>query len=193
MASLLGASFSNAAPELLATQGVLYALALDFMPTLYQPSFAVAQGWSALSGTIAVSICSAATAIGATLTGWLVDRYHATTALSVCTIGTAGASKVSRRERHDIVLFSVGKGIGSVISDPISGALVASDSWRSSVGYTCGSGYGYLIIFPGVTPSFATIGWLARNAASCEKIKCIGDGPAVGSETPWARCGWSQG
>ncbi|KAL2129627.1 hypothetical protein VTI74DRAFT_7508 [Chaetomium olivicolor] len=59
-----------------------------FMPALYMPSFAVAQGWSALSGTIAVSLCSAATAIGATLTGWLVDRYHVTTVLNFCTIGT---------------------------------------------------------------------------------------------------------
>ncbi|KAG7287167.1 hypothetical protein NEMBOFW57_006672 [Staphylotrichum longicolle] len=63
----------------------------NFMPALYMPSFAVAQGWSALSGTIAISLCSAATAVGATLAGWLVDRYHVTTVVNFCTIGTVVA------------------------------------------------------------------------------------------------------
>ena len=62
-----------------------------------------------------------------------------------------------------IALFTAGKGIGCVISGPVSGALVASDSWKNSVGYAYGSGYGYLIVFSGVTASFAWIGWLGKR------------------------------
>jgi len=192
----------------------------NFMPALYMPckcpftggdhgtdfvasAFAVAQGWSALSGTIAISLCSAATAVGATLTGWLVDRYHVTTVLNFCTVGTvvavfvfwsfavyqpilyvfaflygifaggfpatwSGCTGPVRRKYPVengmiIALFTAGKGIGCVISGPVSGALVASDSWKNSVGYAYGSGYGYLIVFSGVTASFAGIGWLGKR------------------------------
>ncbi|KAJ4294916.1 hypothetical protein N0V88_005155 [Collariella sp. IMI 366227] len=166
-------------------------------------TFAVAQGWSALSGTIAVSLCSAATAIGATLTGWLVDRYHVTTVLNFCTIGTvvavfvfwsfavyqpilyifallygmfaggfpatwSGCTSAVRKQYAVengmvIAMFTAGKGIGCVISGPVSGALVASDTWKNTVGYAYGSGYGYLIVFSGITASFASIGWFGKK------------------------------
>ena len=138
-------------------------------------AFAVAQGWSALSGTLAVSLCSAATVVGATMTGWLVDRYHVTTAINICTAGTvvavfvfwsfavyqpvlyifallygmfaggfpatwAGCTSAVRRKYPVengmvVAMFTAGKGIGCVVSGPVSGALVASDTWKNSVAY----------------------------------------------------------
>ena len=166
-------------------------------------AFAVAQGWSALSGTLAVSLCSAATVVGATMTGWLVDRYHVTTAINICTAGTVVAvfvfwsfavyqpvlyifallygmfaggfpatwagctSAVCRKYPVEngmvVAMFTAGKGIGCVVSGPVSGALVASDTWKNSVAYAYGSGYGYLIVFSGVAASFASVGWLGKK------------------------------
>ncbi len=61
-----------------------------------------------------------------------------------------------------IAAFSAGKGIGAVISGPLSGALLKSDVWKDHVGYAFGSGYGYLIVFTGVTASFASVGWFGK-------------------------------
>ncbi|KAH8907614.1 putative MFS monocarboxylate transporter [Coniochaeta sp. PMI_546] len=175
-----------------------------FMPGLYLPSFATAQGWSSLSGTIAVSLCNGAQVLGATFTGWLVDRYHVTTAINVCTAGTvvavflfwsfaiyqpimyifailygffaggfsstwSGCANPVRRRYPAvetgmvIALFSAGKGLGAVISGPLSGALVKLDVWKDHAGYAYGSGYGYLILFSGVTASFQSIGWFGKK------------------------------
>ena len=195
-----------------------------FMPLLYLPckfralrlsrtlgmftnsrllAFAVAQGWSPLTGTIAISVCNGANIIGATFVGWLVDHYHVTTALNFCTVGTvfavflfwsfsvyqpvlyifaitygifsggfiatwAGCSNPIRRnypvETSMIIsLFTAGKGLGSIISGPLSGALVMSDRWKNHVGFAYGSGYGYLILFSGITASFASLGWFGKK------------------------------
>lgn len=175
-----------------------------FMPSLYMPSFAVAQGWSSLSGTVALSLCNGANVIGATFTGWLVDRYHVTTAINFCAVGTvlavflfwsfavyqpvlyifailyglfaggfsatwSGCANPLRQQYPAvetgmiIALFSAGKGLGSVISGPLSGALVKSDTWKSHAGFAYGSGYGSLILFSGITASFASIGWLGKK------------------------------
>ncbi|KAE8383715.1 major facilitator superfamily domain-containing protein [Aspergillus bertholletiae] len=175
-----------------------------FMPLFYIPSFAVTQGWSSLSGTIAVALCSAANALGATCIGWLVDRYDVTVALNLCAAGTttatflfwgfavheamlyvfaflygffaggfpatwSGCGKVVQRTYRVemgmiISLFTASKGIGSVISGPIGGALVAADAWAGArVGYAYGSGYGYVIVLTGVTASFTTLGWMGKK------------------------------
>lgn len=175
-----------------------------FMPGLYLPSFAIAQGWSSLSGTIAVSLCNGAMVLGATFTGWLVDRYHVTTAINICTAGTlvavflfwsfavyqpimyifavlygffaggfsstwSGCANPVRRHYPAvetgmiIAMFSAGKGLGAVISGPLSGALVKSDVWKNHAGYAYGSGFGYLILFSGITASFQSIGWVGKK------------------------------
>lgn len=175
-----------------------------FMPSLYMPSYAMAQGWSSLTGTIAVSLCNGANVIGATFVGWLVDRYHVTTAINFCAVGTvmsvflfwsfavykpvlyifailyglfaggfsatwSGCAIPLRRQYPAvetgmiIALFSAGKGIGSVISGPLSGLLVKSDGWKDQAGYAYGSGYGSLILFSGITAAFAGIGWVGKK------------------------------
>lgn len=163
----------------------------------------MAQGWSPLAGTAAVSICNGANVLGASFVGWLVDRYHVTTAINFCTLGTVSAvflfwslsvnqpvfftfaftyglfaggypatwSGCSNSVRRTypvetgmvIALFTAGKGIGSIISGPLSGVLVASDYWKDRVGFAYGSGYGFLIIFSGITASFAGIGWIGKK------------------------------
>ncbi|OAG07286.1 MFS monocarboxylate transporter [Paraphaeosphaeria sporulosa] len=174
-----------------------------FMPILYMPSFAAARGWSSITGTIAVSLCNISIVVGATATGWIVDRYHVTTAIMISCVGTmmavfifwsfsiyqpmlfifaitygvfaggfpatwSGCANPVRRkypvENGMIVaLFTAGKGIASVISGPVSGALVEADTWKGQVGFAYGSGYGYMIIFSGITASFASIGWIGKR------------------------------
>ncbi|KAF1964392.1 MFS general substrate transporter [Bimuria novae-zelandiae CBS 107.79] len=174
-----------------------------FMPIFYIPSFAAHRGWPTITGTIAVMLCNVSIVIGATSIGWIVDRYHVTTAIMISCVGTMVAiflvwsvsiyrpmlfifaitygifaggfpatwtgcgNPVRRRFPVEngmvVALFTAGKGIASVISGPVSGALVSSDTWKGHVGYAYGSGYGFMIVFSGVTASFASIGWIGKR------------------------------
>ena len=157
-------------------------------------------GLTALNGAIAISLMSAANIVGAVATGFMTDRYHVTTAINVCAVGTliavflfwtfavytpmlflfailygifAGgfASTWSGvvdpiRKTHPatdtgmiVSLFACIKGLAAVVSGPLSAALVRSDAWQRNAGYAMGSGYGYLIVFSGVTASMSFIGW----------------------------------
>lgn len=66
-----------------------------------------------------------------------------------------------------IAIFSAGKGIGAVISGPISAGLVQADKWESSGSagsmWAYGSGYGSTIVFTGITAAFGGLGWYARR------------------------------
>ena len=62
-----------------------------------------------------------------------------------------------------VTMMAAGKGLGAVISGPLSGVLVSSDTWKDSLGYGFGSGYGYLITLTGVTASFGLIGWCGKK------------------------------
>ncbi|KAF2019457.1 MFS general substrate transporter [Aaosphaeria arxii CBS 175.79] len=62
-----------------------------------------------------------------------------------------------------IALFTAGKGVSSVVSGPLGGLLASSDAWKGHVGYAYGSGFGYLIVFSGVTASFGSLGWIGRK------------------------------
>lgn len=179
-----------------------------FMPILYMPSFAADRGWPTLTGTIAVMLCNVSIVVGATSIGWIVDRYHVTTAIMISCVGTvvavfifwsfavyrpmlfifaimygvfaggfpatwAGCGNPVRRrypvENGMIVaLFTAGKGIASVISGPVSGALVASDTWKGQAGYAFGSGYGFMIVFSGMTAAFASVGWIGKRLGAVQ-------------------------
>lgn len=62
-----------------------------------------------------------------------------------------------------IAIFSAGKGIGSVISGPLSERLVAADSWQGKAGFSFGSGYGITFVFTGLTAAFTGISWCGRR------------------------------
>lgn len=175
-----------------------------FLPTLYMPSFARAVGLAPIAGTLAVSLANGSTMVGAVVAGWLVDRYHVTTAINVCAVGTVGAvflfwsfavyapvlyvfavlygifaggfsstwSGVTGPLRKKcpgtetgmiIALFAAGKGLGAVISGPLSGALVEVGVWRNGMDYAWGSGYGLLILFSGVTAATQGLGWCGKK------------------------------
>ncbi|KAF1981413.1 putative MFS monocarboxylate transporter [Aulographum hederae CBS 113979] len=58
--------------------------------------------------------------------------------------------------------LAAGKGIGNVLSGPLSGALVGVQRWKGAgMGY--GSSYGALIVFTGVTAFFGGWGFVARR------------------------------
>lgn len=176
-----------------------------FMPSIYLSSFAQAVGFSAVNGTLAICLINLAQMAGAMFIGFLCDRYHVTTAILVCSIGTvvavfafwtfatfqpmlyifailygiyaggysttwSGIANTVRESGYPgtetgmiIAWFSCSKGIGAVISGPLSEALVAADHWKSRAPYAFGSGYGTLIITTGVTALVAGSGFYAKK------------------------------
>ena len=66
-----------------------------------------------------------------------------------------------------ISLFSCGKGIGAVVSGPLSEALVDKDPWNSSAPYAFGTGYGALLLMTGIT---AFVGGFAFYAKQLKMI-----------------------
>ncbi|KAL9616278.1 MAG: hypothetical protein Q9160_008840 [Pyrenula sp. 1 TL-2023] len=62
-----------------------------------------------------------------------------------------------------IALFTAGKGVSSLISGPLGGLLASFDTWRHHVGYAYGSGFGYLIVFSGVSAAFGSLGWIGKK------------------------------
>ncbi|THX84557.1 MFS general substrate transporter [Aureobasidium pullulans] len=66
-----------------------------------------------------------------------------------------------------ISLFSCGKGIGAVVSGPLSEALVDNDPWNSSAPYAFGTGYGALLLMTGIT---AFVGGFAFYAKQLKMI-----------------------
>ncbi|KAK2050658.1 major facilitator superfamily transporter [Colletotrichum somersetense] len=48
-------------------------------------------------------------------------------------------------------MLAAGRGVGNVISGPLSEALIKGAPWKGEVGFGYGSGYGTLIVFTGVT------------------------------------------
>ncbi|KAH6657814.1 major facilitator superfamily domain-containing protein [Truncatella angustata] len=58
--------------------------------------------------------------------------------------------------------LAAGRGIGNVVSGPLSGVLLSSGSgWKAGGGY--GSGYGGLIVFTGVTALVGGTSWIWRR------------------------------
>ncbi|KAK3293723.1 major facilitator superfamily domain-containing protein [Chaetomium fimeti] len=51
--------------------------------------------------------------------------------------------------------LSAGRGIGNVISGPLSEALLRVDHWKGTLPYGYGSGYGILIVFTGITAALS--------------------------------------
>ncbi|TKX27491.1 MFS transporter-like protein 3 [Elsinoe australis] len=85
---------------------------------------------------------------------------------SACWAGVSGPlkSKWPLTETGMIVsLLSVSRGLGSVISGPLSGVLVQADSWAGA-DFAWGSGYGSVIAFSGLTAAATTLGWCGKKA-----------------------------
>lgn len=61
-----------------------------------------------------------------------------------------------------VALLAAGKGIGAVISGPLSERLLVLDGWRGRAGFAYGSGYGLLLVFTGVSATLGGTAWVGR-------------------------------
>jgi MFS family permease len=81
----------------------------------------------------------------------------------------AGTVKVvkQRDEAADVGtllgLLSAGRGIGAVVSGPLSEKLLSGRPWERQVGKAYGSGFGSLIVFTGVTTTVGGVSFVARR------------------------------
>ena len=81
----------------------------------------------------------------------------------------AGVIKVikQRDESTDvgalIGLLSAGRGIGALVSGPLSEALLNERPWQGKAALAYGSGYGSLIVFTGVTAAVGGVSFLGRR------------------------------
>ena len=62
-----------------------------------------------------------------------------------------------------IGLLSAGRGIGAVLSGPLSEALLNERPWQGKAGLGYGSGYGGLIVFTGVTAVLGSVSFLGKR------------------------------
>lgn len=78
------------------------------------------------------------------------SRYNASNAAS----GDGARQSRSIDPSMVFVLLAAGRGIGNVVSGPLSELLVKGRPWLGQAGAGYGSGYGPLIIFTGVSALF---------------------------------------
>ena len=62
-----------------------------------------------------------------------------------------------------IGLLSAGRGIGAVLSGPLSEALLNERPWQGKAGLGYGSGYGGLIVFTGVTAVLGSVSFFGKR------------------------------
>ncbi|KAM0507764.1 hypothetical protein ACHAPB_002458 [Verticillium nonalfalfae] len=56
-----------------------------------------------------------------------------------------------------------GRGVGNMVSGPLSEALIEGKPWMGDAGFGYGSGYGTLIVFTGVTAALGGMSWLWKR------------------------------
>jgi MFS family permease len=61
-------------------------------------------------------------------------------------------------------LLAAGRGVGAVLSGPLSEALLRDGSWKSAAGLGYGTGYGPLIVFTGVTALCGGLSFVGNKA-----------------------------
>lgn len=60
-------------------------------------------------------------------------------------------------------LLAAGRGIGSVVSGPLSEALLSERPWVGDAVFGYGTGYGGLITFTGVSTMLGFMSWVGRR------------------------------
>ena len=73
--------------------------------------------------------------------------------------------KVERGAEAGLVfgLLSAGRGIGSILSGPMSVALLKDKPWFGEAGFGYGTGYGGLIVVTGLSATLGGVGWIGRR------------------------------
>ncbi|KAG9236766.1 MFS monocarboxylate transporter [Amylocarpus encephaloides] len=62
-----------------------------------------------------------------------------------------------------IGMLSAGRGLGALVSGPLSEALLRGSPWKGEADFGYGSGFGSLIVFTGVTATVGAAGFLGRR------------------------------
>ena len=60
-------------------------------------------------------------------------------------------------------LLSAGRGVGSVLSGPLSEALLSGKPWAEEAALGYGTGYEGLIVFTGVSAMLGGVSWMVRR------------------------------
>ena len=73
--------------------------------------------------------------------------------------------KVDDRAEAGLVfgLLAAGRGIGSVVSGPLSEALLSERPWVEDAMLGYGTGYGGLIVFTGISAMLGGMSWVGRR------------------------------
>jgi MFS family permease len=62
-----------------------------------------------------------------------------------------------------IGLLSAGRGIGAMVSGPLSGALLRAKPWHGMAGLGYDSAYGGLFVFTGITAAMGGVSFLGKR------------------------------
>ena len=62
-----------------------------------------------------------------------------------------------------MAFFAAGKGIGAVVSGPLSEKLLEIDDWKGHLGGAFGTGYGGLVVWSGIALFLGGTGWFGER------------------------------
>ncbi|KAF2264714.1 MFS general substrate transporter [Lojkania enalia] len=143
-----------------------------FLPYTYLSSYAVQEvGASTKVGALALALVNVTSIPGGIVLGSMNDHFNVTTVILVSALGSTLAvfSIFSITYGFFAGGFSStssglgGRGIGNVISGPLSVAMIMHDGWfNDGKGWGYSGEYGSVILFTGATSLLGAWGWLRR-------------------------------
>ncbi|KAH8812619.1 putative MFS monocarboxylate transporter [Xylogone sp. PMI_703] len=175
-----------------------------FLPGIFLPSYARSLGLSTTIATVGVFLINTGNFFGCLVIGFLVDRWHVTSVILLCTVGATlsvaflwGFSNsaaifcifalfygffggsfsstwpgvVVETVKRDpsaesgliYALLVAGRGIGSVLSGPLSTRFLKAPPLTHDFTFGYGSKYGWLILFACFTNLLGGTGYVARK------------------------------
>ncbi|KAG7006412.1 hypothetical protein G7Y79_00015g040020 [Physcia stellaris] len=125
-----------------------------FIPNVWLPTYARSIGLSSIAASLPL-LC-----IFSLVYGLFAGGFTST--------WTGVIREVQKRERGAEAglvfgLLSAGRGVGSVLSGPLSEALLKDKPWAGKAGLGYGTGYGGLIVFTGISAILGGFGWIGRR------------------------------
>ncbi|KAJ2993221.1 hypothetical protein NUW58_g1911 [Xylaria curta] len=141
-----------------------------FLPGIYMPAYTRETfGTSTLMSALTLTLINISATIGLISMGFISDKFKATK-WSWASIWPAIMKEMSEKGESegyphtDPVMVQghlcIGRGVGNVISGPLSNALVNSKLWKGQAVGGYGSGYGTLIVYTGVTAFISGINFV---------------------------------
>ncbi|PKX89369.1 putative MFS monocarboxylate transporter [Aspergillus novofumigatus IBT 16806] len=144
-----------------------------WIPSIFLTSYARTLGASDFLASLTVTLFNLMTVFGCIFTGYLADRHHVTKCILLssagavasvfllwglanhiatlyifCIVWSALSHEVQKSERS----AHTGRGVGNVVSGPLSEALLKVGGWKAEEAFGAyGSEYGVLVVLTGVT------------------------------------------